>query len=134
MVGVGEGVMVGVLVGVGVGVGELGIVSWELLVVNWEWSVVACGVWVWVGVGSWARAACLVMEGMGVETAAAWQVTRQRARMDIKQWAFRMGLIVADDAELSSIGLALFGVLSLLPNNFLCIICFVVNYGGKGMI
>jgi len=86
MVGVGVGVMVGVLVGVGVGVGvgELGIVNWELL-------VVACGVWVWVGVGSWARAACLVMEGVGVETTAAWQATRQRARMDIKQWAFRMG-------------------------------------------
>jgi len=62
-------VMVGVLVGVGVGV--LGIVNWELLIGNWEWSVVACGVWVWIGVGSWARAACLAMEGVGVETAAA---------------------------------------------------------------
>jgi hypothetical protein len=93
-------------------------------------GAVAIGVWVWVEVGavvgSWARAACFVMKGVGVE-AAAWHAINQKANMDIKQRVLRIGLIVADAVELSSIVLGLFGVLSLLPNNFLCIICFPVE-------
>lgn len=105
-IGVGEGVMVGVGVRVMVGV-VVGVVVWVGGTAVAGMVAVARGVLVWAGGGtaveSWTRAACLVIRGVGVVTAAVWQAINQSVIIDNRAKVFRMRTIVADAVVLSSI-------------------------------